>query len=110
MTRDEVDRIGQGRVWSGANAISNGLVDVYGGLNKAIDIAAEMAKLEKYRIVELPKLEDPIEQLLREISENARMRVLKKELGEYYKYLRQLEELESINGIQAKLPFEVELH
>ncbi len=110
MTRDEVDRIGQGRVWSGANAISNGLVDVYGGLYTAIDIAAEMAGLEKYRIVELPKLEDPIEQLLREISENARTRVLKKELGEYYKYLKQLEELESLNGIQAKLPFEVELH
>lgn len=110
MTRDEVDEIGQGRVWSGINGKDNGLVDVFGGLNTAIDIAAKMAGLEKYRIVELPKLEDPLEQLLRGISENVRTWVLKKELGDYFKYLKQLEELESLYGIQAKLPFEVELH
>jgi protease-4 len=110
MTYNQVDSIGQGRVWSGINAMDNGLVDVFGGLHTAIDIAAEMAGLEKYRIVELPKLEDPFEQILRELSENARIWVLKKELGEHFKYLKQLEDLESLSGIQARLPFEVELH
>lgn len=110
MTLDQVDAIGQGRVWSGINAMDNGLVDVYGGLNKAVDIAAVMAGLEKYRIVELPKLEDPLEQILRELSENARTWVLKKELGEHFRYLKQLEDLKNHTGIQARLPFEVELY
>ena len=110
MTSNQVDSIGQGRVWSGINAMDNGLIDIFGGLHTAIDIAAEMAGLEKYRIVELPKLENPLEQILRELSENARMRILKKELGEHFKYLKQLEELENLSGIQARLPYEVELH
>ena len=110
MTREQVDAIGQGRIWSGINAIDNGLIDVFGGLDTAIAIAAKMAELEKYRIVELPKLEDPFEQILRELSENARVWLLKKELGEHFRYLKQLEDLESLSGIQARLPFEVELN
>jgi protease-4 len=109
MSWDEVDAIGQGRVWSGSNAKENGLIDVYGGLDRAIEIAAEMCGIEKYRIVELPVLEDPLQLFLKEISENARMRILKKELGEYYKYLEQLEDLENMSGVQARLPFKVEL-
>jgi protease-4 len=109
MSWDEVDAIGQGRVWSGSNAKENGLIDVYGGLDRAIEIAAEMCGIEKYRIVELPVLEDPLQLFLKEISENARMRILKKELGEYYKYLEQLENLENLSGVQARLPFKVDL-
>jgi protease IV len=110
MTWQEVDAIGQGRVWSGANALENGLVDVYGGLNQAIEIAAGMCGIEKYRVVELPELEDPLQLLIKELSENARMRILKKELGEHYRYLEQLEKLKDMTGPQARLPFEVELH
>ena len=109
MTWDEVDAIGQGRVWSGTNAMENGLIDVFGGLERAVEIAAEMCGLEKYRIVELPVLEDPLQLLLKELSENARTRLLKKELGEYYKYFEQLEDLENMSGVQARLPFKVEL-
>jgi len=109
MSWDEVDAIGQGRVWSGSNAKENGLIDVYGGLDRAIEIAAEMCGIKKYRIVELPVLEDPLQLFLKEISENARMRILKKELGEYYKYLEQLENLENLSGVQARLPFKVDL-
>jgi protease-4 len=109
MSWNEVDAIAQGRVWSGSNAMENGLIDVYGGLDRAIEIAAEMCGIEKYRIVELPVLEDPLQLFLKEISENARTRILKKELGEYYKYLEQLENLENLSGAQARLPFKVEL-
>jgi len=105
MSRDEVDAVGQGRVWSGINAIDNGLVDLHGGITKSIDVAAGMAGLEKYRVVELPKLEDPVEQLLRELTENARMRAIRKELGEQFVYYRQLHDLKHLTGIQARLPF-----
>jgi protease-4 len=109
MTWDEVDAIGQGRVWSGTNALENGLIDAFGGLNQAIEIAAKMCGIEKYRVVELPVLEDPLQLFLKGISENTRMRILKKELGEYYKYLEQLEDLENMSGVQARLPFKVDL-
>jgi len=105
MARDEVDAIGQGRVWSGINAMENGLVDLPGGITKSIEIAAEMAGLEKYRVVELPKLEDPIEQLLRQITENARMRAIRKELGEQFIYYKQLHDLKHLSGIQARMPY-----
>jgi protease-4 len=109
MSWDEVDAIGQGRVWSGINALENGLVDTYGGLTKSIEIAAKMCGLEKYRVVELPVLEDPLQLFLKEMSENSKTRILKKELGEYYKYIDQLEALENLSGVQARLPFRVDL-
>jgi protease-4 len=110
MTYDEVDKIGEGRVWSGINAKEIGLVDVYGGLSTAVDIAVEKAKLEKYRIVELPKLEDPVEQLIKELMGEVRISQIKKELGNSYKYYRFLQEALSLDGIQARIPYEIEIY
>ena len=52
MNKTTVDAIGQGRVWSGYDAKSIGLVDTYGGIEKAVDIAVLLAKIEDYRIIE----------------------------------------------------------
>ncbi len=53
---DEIDEIGQGRVWSGADGLKNGLVDLLGGLDVAINIAVKKAGLKNkpYEIVEMP--------------------------------------------------------
>jgi protease-4 len=110
MDYNEVDKIGEGRVWSGINAREIGLVDVYGGLSAAIDIAVEKAKLEKYRIVELPKLEDPLEQIMKELMGEVRLSYLKKELGNTYKYYHFLQEALNLNGIQARIPYEIEIY
>ncbi|MFC2080721.1 signal peptide peptidase SppA [Bacteroidota bacterium] len=110
MSPAAVDAIGGGRVWSGENALENGLIDAYGGLHDAIEKAAELAELEKFRIQSLPKLEDPIEQFIRELTENTRARVVKKELGQFYPYFETLHELEGLSGVQARLPFRFELH
>ena len=64
MTYEQVDEIGQGRVWTGENALELGLVDVLGDLDDAVNIAVEMAGLENYRITKLPKQKDPLENLL----------------------------------------------
>ena len=61
MTKESVDNIGKGRIWSGSDAVEIGLVDVIGGLSDAIEIAAEKAGVDKYTIVEFPKLDEPIE-------------------------------------------------
>lgn len=110
MTWEEVDAIGEGRVWSGENAVENGLIDGYGGLQDAIEKAADLAELEKYRVLSLPKLENPIEQFIKALAENTRTRRLKKELGQFYPYFETLSELEGLSGIQARLPFRFELH
>ena len=110
MPKEEVIAIGGGRVWSGEDALENGLIDMYGGLNDAIKVAGEMAGLEKYRVISLPVLEDPLDVFIRELTENSRTRMIRHELGEYYKYFKSVSELENLFGVQARMPFIFEIH
>ncbi|OFX22135.1 MAG: signal peptide peptidase SppA, partial [Bacteroidetes bacterium GWA2_31_9b] len=98
MTKEQVDAIGQGRVWSGTNAKEIGLIDEFGGLDKAIEIAAKAANLEKYRIVEFPRLKDPFEQIMEDLQGNVRTSILKNELGEQYSYYENLQDIKSMQG------------
>ncbi|MBQ8760886.1 MAG: signal peptide peptidase SppA [Bacteroidales bacterium] len=103
-----VDSIGQGRVWSGTDAIEIGLVDELGGIEKAIVYAAEKAGLANYSIKEYPKQEDIFESLFKtETQEYYTKSVMKEKLGESYKYLEALESLNKIEGVQALMPFTV---
>jgi len=107
MTKEQVDEIGQGRVWASSNAREIGLVDLYGGVTDAIKLAAAMSKLEDYRITKLPKLRDPLEELLKDLTGDARSLFLKTELGEQYKLYRQLKDVVNSKGILARMPFDV---
>ncbi|MCU4174516.1 signal peptide peptidase SppA [Carboxylicivirga sp. N1Y90] len=109
VSKEAIDEIGQGRVWSGSNAIDINLVDEIGGLNRAIELAKEAAELEKYRIVELPKIPDPMEQFIKELSGEARMFIGKSVMGEEYKYLKAIEELKNGHQIQARMPYNLEI-
>ncbi len=109
MTVDEIDNIGRGRVWSGEDALENGLIDLFGGLEKAIEIASEISGLETYRIVELPKQEDPFELIIKELAGEAKTKLLKAELGDNYKYVQEFKKLLQFDGIIARMPFNVEL-
>lgn len=102
-----VDSIGQGRVWSGEDAKRLGLVDVLGNFDDAITIAAKMAKIDKYRITELPEQKDPIEEIISEMSEGTSNYFMNKNLGQGAKYFRHIKEMLKINGVQMRLPFEV---
>ncbi len=108
MSTAEVDSIGQGRVWSGANALEIGLVDVLGGLDKAVEIAAEKAGLEKYRIKPLPAQKEPFEEFMDELMGDAAQATFlgnqNKEFTLMYDYFQTLSNLK---GIQARLPFEI---
>ncbi|WP_430813894.1 signal peptide peptidase SppA [Carboxylicivirga sp. RSCT41] len=108
-TKEAIDKIGQGRVWSGVNALDIDLVDEIGGLNTAIDFAKEAAGLEEYGIVELPKAEDPIEQFMKELTGEARMFIGKSLMGEEYKYIQTLENLKNGYQIQARVPYNLEI-
>lgn len=110
---EEVDAIAGGRVWAGSNALELGLIDMYGGLEKSIEVAAEMAGLENYRVQSLPALEDPITAIMKQITGGSMVRadrILRRELGQEYRYYRKIQEIKNMNGIQAIMPYEIELH
>jgi len=105
MNRESVDAIGQGRVWSGVDALKIGLVDELGGISDAIYAAAELAGLDNYRTVELPAIRTPFEQLLEsfmkgEISIKANLPQEVKTLEQFYKEIKE-------PGVYARMPFDV---
>lgn len=109
-TTASIDSVGQGRVWAGVNALELGLVDKIGGLDDAIGIAKGMAKLEKFRIVELPEVPDPIEELVKELTGDAKMYFGKMILGEEYEYMKILKTMQGRDQIQARLPYDITLN
>ncbi|MBL7921460.1 MAG: signal peptide peptidase SppA [Bacteroidia bacterium] len=106
MSQADVDSIGQGRVWTGADALKINLVDEMGGLNDAIAYAAKKAKVTDYKLVELPKQKSPFDFLTKKENE-IEAHFVKKNLGISYTYFKQLQKLASLQGIQARLPFEM---
>ena len=105
MTKENVDNIGQGRVWSGVDAKRIGLVDVLGGLNDAISIAAKKANLTTYRTIALPEQKEFLEKLVEDLNAEAKVYFAKQQLGESYLYLETFNDLAKQKGIMAKIPF-----
>lgn len=110
LSKEKVDEIGQGRVWSGLDAQKLGLVDLIGNLQDAITVAAKMAKLDNYRITSLPKLEDPLERILKDLSGDVKTNIIKSELGENYLYFEQYKNVLKSQGIQARIPFDPNIY
>jgi protease-4 len=104
MPINKVLNIAGGRVWSGTDAIKNGLVDSLGNLNDAIQIAAKKANLKNYRIVNLPVETNTIEKILTGISGKIKTEYLKSEYGSGFTYYQEFERIKSISGIQTRLP------
>jgi protease IV len=110
---DEIDAIAGGRVWAGSNALDLGLIDMYGGLEKSIEVAAEMAGLENYRVQSLPVLDDPMTAIMKQITGGSMVRadkILRRELGDEYQYYRKIQDIRNLQGIQAIMPYEIEVH
>jgi len=105
LTYEQVDAIGQGRVWTGQNALELGLVDVLGDLNDAVEIAANMAGIENYRITNLPKQKDPFETFMKDFSTKMKDRAIESELGDAAKYYQTLKTLKGRNEIMTRIPY-----
>lgn len=112
MTVKQVDEIAQGRVWSGTQAKKNGLVDELGSLEDAIAYAAKVAKLKDYKIKNLPRYKKDLGKIL---SNSPFMKVkmhqlIKEEIGsDNYKMLHDFKQLSQLKGIQARMPFVMEI-
>lgn len=111
MLKDSLALYAEGRVWTGNQAKQIGLVDELGGVERAIEIAAEMANLGKsYVVFEYPKMRSAIEELFDRSSEDLAARTLKRHLGESYELFMLLRDIREQDYIQARLPFELNIH
>lgn len=110
MSVDDIKAIASGRVWSGLQALDNGLIDQLGGIDDAIALAAEKAGVaDDYKVRYYPEKKPFLEQLLSDLEGEAKTKFMKEELSDLYPYLRQYEKVKNLRGLQARLPFELRL-
>ncbi len=110
LSKAQVDSVGQGRVWSGRQAVEHGLVDRLGSIDDAIAAVAGKAGLETYRVVNYPAIKSPLQALLGGSTDRISTWFGKRELGEHYRYYEQAKAALQLRGIQARLPFTMEIY
>lgn len=106
MSIKDIKAIAEGRVWSGSDAQKIGLVDVLGGLDIAIDFAAQKANIEEYQIVEYPEKKDFLTLFVEELSSSG-MSFLSKDCGVEMHHMNLLKNLKKMDRVQALLPYDV---
>jgi len=112
MTVAQVDSIGQGRVWSGSQALKVGLVDKIGGLDDAIKEAASLAKTKTYSTQNFPEYEKDMNDIFKNFPfAKSKESFIKEELGEEtYRLMEQIKKVQARKGVQAMMPFEITIH
>lgn len=111
MSIEDLKAVAGGRVWTGIQAKEKGLVDVLGSFDDAVKIAAAKADLgEDYKLRFFPKPKPFIEKLMEDLGGQVKVKLVKEEAGEFYPYLRQLQKLKDLKGVQARIPFEMEIN
>ncbi|HLP51498.1 MAG TPA: signal peptide peptidase SppA [Chitinophagales bacterium] len=103
-----VETIAQGRVWTGNQGISNGLVDEIGGLDEAIAYAAKKANLKDYRTKAYPE-EKSFSEKIAESFGDAKANMVKEQLGEQYEVYKTIEWLKKTKGVQARMVYDLGL-
>lgn len=110
ISKEELDKIAQGRVWTGSSAKELGLVDVLGGLDKALEIAIAKAGEDGYTVMNYPAKESFYESLINTNPGNyVKARMLKGTIGEIYQQFGALENFDKCDRIQARIPFELNI-
>jgi protease-4 len=110
-TQAYINSIGQGRVWTGEQAIKIGLVDRLGNINDAIKMAAKKANLKGYKLDSYPMQKSIFDKFGLGLNAEIKAHMLKSELGENYKYYQQIKgATQLMRTPQARMPYEVEIH
>lgn len=110
ISKEDLDKIAQGRVWTGSKAKELGLVDELGGLDRALEIAVAKAGTDAYTVITYPKKESFFESLMNTNPGNyIKARMLKGTMGEVYQQFSALENFDKCDRIQARVPFELNI-
>jgi len=108
MHPDSVKKVASGRVWTGNQAKERGLVDVLGGLDTAIEIAAGKIKAgDDYRVVYYPEKKPWFEEFMSSFSDQVKTRVIQAQLGDQYPLYQKIQKLKNYQGVQVRMPQEV---
>lgn len=108
MSQDAIKKIASGRVWTGAQAKDNGLVDVLGNYQDALKLAAIKGGVEDdYRVRYYPQPKTFLEQLTSGWEEQVKAKAMKNEMGDAYLFYKQWERVKHYEGIQARFPYEL---
>ncbi len=109
MPVEDLLKIASGRVWSGKQALENGLVDKIGGLNDAIAMAASAADLEEedFKVRYYPAQKSLLDQIKSEFSSDLESSILKSKTGDLYPLMKQLKSLEKFKGPQARMLYDI---
>ena len=107
MSTEAIKKIAEGRVWTGAAAKELGLVDELGGLDKALEIAAQKAEVDSYSVINFPSSENPIMSLLNKSKEDYIQGQISNAMGEYHHYIEFIQNIQDMDHIQARMPFDL---
>ncbi|SFB55134.1 signal peptide peptidase SppA [Algoriphagus aquimarinus] len=108
MSPEAVKEVASGRVWTGNQAKERGLVDVLGGLNTTIEIAAaRIGAMDDYRVVYYPTKKPWFETIMEDLGNSVQVKILKSELGSNYTLYKQVEKLKTYQGVQVRMPQEI---
>ncbi|RGV38196.1 signal peptide peptidase SppA [Bacteroides clarus] len=110
ISMEELDKIAQGRVWTGSTAKELGLVDELGGLDKALEIAIAKAGVDAYTVMNYPKKEGFLESLMNTNPGNyIKARMLNGKMNDVYRQFSIIGNFDKIDRIQARVPFELNI-
>jgi protease-4 len=110
MHPDSVKKVASGRVWTGTQAKERGLVDVLGGLNTAVEIAATKINAgDDYRVIYYPQQKTWIENLVNNFSDKVQLKILQAKLGDNYQLIEKIKTLQNYQGIQVRLPQDISI-
>ena len=109
MSIEAIEKIAEGRVWTGSAAQELGLVDELGGLDKALSIASLKAGIENYSIISYPEKENLLLSLMNDSQENYVESQISQSMGEYYPYVKFLKNIQNQDRIQARIPFDLHI-
>lgn len=111
VAHEQIQQVASGRVWTGQQALERKLVDVLGGFNDAVKIAAEKAGVaDDYKLKFYPAPKNFFEELMMNLEENAEAKAIRAELGEMYTWYQHINRLKQYQGPQARMPFEMQFH
>lgn len=106
LSLKQTAQLAEGRVWTGAQALKNGLADRTGSLQTALERAAQKAGIGEYSVVSYPKPQKWYETLLQDQQTDYIQSSLKSALGDYYQHIQFINKVNAMDPIQARMPYE----
>lgn len=110
LSMDSVQSLAKGRIYAGTQAKENGLVDVIGGMDQALAIAKDKAKIDNYRLNNYPERKDPFEKIMEELRGGIYSMWMEQKLGNYFEQYQQLDHLREMTGVQARMPYKIQVN